>query len=446
MGRGGRGGGKKPPGREKLQFSVCDVSSDEFKKTWLMLKELHDKELHRLQAKLTSLRKERLADGRWSGSIAKIKELTEQQRVLNSTIHDLRAQLNAKTCDRCSINETYRDALQRDFYDMQQQNIRFIAELTAERNSLREENKRLAAKLKVKEQQCESSSFNSEEDFVPSTQAPVPSFLGKMAIQRAYVPRSVKLVLDSSTEKPRAGGEKEPQQSSQCPIPFCSHDVFEVPETSFEMPSSHDSKPPMESGANLKSAAGLSLISMLRPQRGTGLQEAADSQEDKLGQPVRKAISTQKEFTQRRMFSRKSDTRMNFSWSLSSISGAENPPTQIVSETSEENMPVSTRGAFLSFTERKEEPSSSASSFDSPAKGGGKRKSKGSAAQQGTGFSVKDSSKRTPSTRQSAAKKHTNEAPSAGTGDAKAQSDTQSVTQGSGIKRKAKPQSKKGRK
>ena len=108
---------------DKIQVSLCDVSSEEFKKTWLTLKELHDRELRRLQGKVTSLRKERLSDGRWPGSISRIKDLTEQRRALNDTIHDLRGQLNAKVCDRSTVNETYRNRLQQEFYDIQQQNL-----------------------------------------------------------------------------------------------------------------------------------------------------------------------------------------------------------------------------------------------------------------------------------------------------------------------------------
>ena len=108
---------------DKIQVSLCDVSSEEFKKTWLTLKELHDRELRRLQGKVTSLRKEQLSDGRWTGSISRIKELTQQQRALNDTIHDLRGQLNAKVCDRSTVNETYRNRLQQEFYDIQQQNL-----------------------------------------------------------------------------------------------------------------------------------------------------------------------------------------------------------------------------------------------------------------------------------------------------------------------------------
>ncbi|TEA34128.1 hypothetical protein DBR06_SOUSAS34410025, partial [Sousa chinensis] len=138
------------PARGEMQVSVSDLSSDAFKKAWLTLKELHDKELRRLHGKLTSLRKERLADRRQAGSRAKIKELLEQQNILNVTINDLQHKLSSKVCDRCSVNEIYRKTLQKEYDRIQQQNMKVIAELTKERNKLKEENKRLYARLKLK--------------------------------------------------------------------------------------------------------------------------------------------------------------------------------------------------------------------------------------------------------------------------------------------------------
>ncbi|TEA32454.1 hypothetical protein DBR06_SOUSAS24810011, partial [Sousa chinensis] len=116
--------------------------------------------------KLTSLRKERLADRRRTGSRAKIKELMEQQNILNVTIDDLQHKLSSKVCDCCSVNEMYRKTLQKVFDHIQQQNMKLIAELTEERNKLKE-NKQLSARLKLKEQQLHPSSSDSDDDFIP---------------------------------------------------------------------------------------------------------------------------------------------------------------------------------------------------------------------------------------------------------------------------------------
>jgi hypothetical protein len=109
------------------------------------------------------LRKEQLSDGSWTGSISRTKELTEQWRALNDTIHDLRGQLNAKICDRSTVNKKYRNTLQQKFCDIKQQNLKFIGELPAERNKLREENKQLLARLKRKQQQFHRS-FSDTDD------------------------------------------------------------------------------------------------------------------------------------------------------------------------------------------------------------------------------------------------------------------------------------------
>lgn len=427
-GRGNRGGGKKPSGKEKLQLSVCDLPSDEFKKTWLMLKELHDKELRRLQAKLASLRKERLADKRWSRSIAKIKALTEQQKVLNSTIRDLRDQLNSKECDRCTINETYSNTLQQEFYGIQQKNLHLIMELTAERNNLREEIKRLSAKLRMTEQR-RNASLSSDEDLIPCTQATLPALSDRAFAQGARV--------ESDTDQPKSGVQKELQESSKFPVPFYSQDLFEVPETSPEMISSQGSKSTLDSSANPKSPESLILTPTPNVQKGYGFHKGSDNQEEKFSRPKRKHSSTKRTFTQ------KCKARKDFCLTLSSPSASENPPVRLVSETSEENMPSYTRRRiFSSFIETKEDSPLSVPLVDSGGKSGGKRRLMASDVQRATGFPVRDGRNQTASNEQSTERftvKNTNESTGAGYGANKPQDDTQNVR----IKRKARVQFKK---
>lgn len=436
MGGGDRGGGKKPPGRDKLRFSVCDVSSDDFKKTWLTLKELHDKELHRLQAKLASLRKERLADGRWTGSITKIKELTEQQKVLSSTIHDLRDQLNAKVCDRCTLNESYRNTLQQEFYDIQQQNLHFIAELTEERNRLREENKKLSARLN-QQRFHPSFSDSDDEDFVPCTQRSVPVFSVKEPSPGTPVHLPSRLIKQSQT----TSGQKERRRSPKFSIPFYSQDLFEEPETSSQKISSNSAKPNTESSAHQKSPGGFPVTSTLGPQSGHGFQDVSNLPEDKLGQPKRKQIFTQKTSTQKTS-SQKCETQMDFSWSLSSISNTENPTTQVISETSEDNMPDYNGSSFPPFTQSKEKPPVTVFPFDYTLKASGRRRSKSGVAKYNIGFSVRDCTQ-TPSTGRSTVK-NANKPTGTGYDADKPQGDTQSSISGSAIKRKARIQPGRG--
>lgn len=440
MGGGDKGNGRRSSARDKMQVSVCDLSSDNFKKTWLTLKELHDKELLRLQGKLTSLRKERLADGRRTGSTAKIKELTEQQKVLNTTITDLRDQLKAKTCDRCSMNETYRNTLQQEFYDIQQQNMKFIAELTAERNKLREENKQLSARLKVNQKQYLRPSFSdSDDDFIPCTQKSIPVFSVREPAPGTQVHLPVKLIKRSNTEQMKSGGKKEQQQSSKFPNLFYSQDLFEMPDTPLEKISSNNSKPTTGSSANQKSSADFPLTPTLSPQKGYGLQGDSNLSDDRLGRPQRKPISTQKTSSQ------KCGTQIDFSWSLSSISTGENPPSQAISATSEENMPDYRRISFPPFTQRKENLPLNIFPFDYTVRSGGKRRSIG-IGRHSIGFSVRDSCSQTPSNEQSTLKMTTNECTGAGHGADKAQGETQTFVLGSAIKRKARiPSERRGK-
>ena len=170
VGEEDRESGQNSSEGDKIQIRLCDVSSEDFKKTWQTLKELHDREPRGLQGKGTSLRKERLSDGRRAGSISRIKEFTEQRRALNDPIHDLRGQLNAEVCDRSTLKETDRNMLQQESYDIQQQSVKFTGELTAERNKLTEENKQLSARLKRKQPQFHRSFSDSHDDFVLGSQ------------------------------------------------------------------------------------------------------------------------------------------------------------------------------------------------------------------------------------------------------------------------------------
>ena len=437
MGGGDKEGGKKPSGRE-LQFSVCDVSSDDFKKTWLMLKELHEKELHHLQTKLANLKKEQLADGRWTGSIAKIKELTEQQKALNSTIHDLRKKLNAKICDRCSLNEAYRNTLQQEFYNIQQQNLRFINELTEERNRLREENEKLSAQLKLNLQQLPASFYEAddEEEFVPGTQRSVLAFSVREPAPGSQVHLPIRMMKQSDTEQMKTVQKGRPQRP-MFSIPLYSQDLFEDPETSSEKLYSN-SKSGTKSSANQKSPAGCPATSTLGPQSGYGSQDVSNLHKAQLGQLKRKPIFTQKTSTP------KCETQIDFSRRLSSNSTTQNPITQVVPETPEEDMPRNNTRSFIAFTQSKEKSPLTAFPFDYTVTSNGKRRIKGGIPQYNTGSSVRDSSKHTPSIQQSTGKKNPNESTAVENDANKPLGDAQSSILGSAMKRKARIQTETG--
>uniref|UniRef100_A0ABB0MV52 RBBP8 pseudogene 1 n=1 Tax=Homo sapiens TaxID=9606 RepID=A0ABB0MV52_HUMAN len=428
-GVGGRRGCKKSSGRESSRLSVCDLESDNFKKTWLALKELHDKELRRLQAKLTSLRKQRLSDGRRTGSTAKIKELTKQQRVLQSTINDLKDQLKAKTCDCCSMTETYRLALEKDYYEIQQQNLFFIAELTKETNKLREENKRLS-KIIMRQQQFQTS---GSDDFVSGSQMTMSDFSVREPAQgrQRHVP--IKSISQSQSKQMKPTSTKELQQSSEFPAPSFSQGLFEVPETSFAKSSSNDTKPNIEDPASQKPLASSLLTTSLSPQKRYEFQDFFNLHEDKIGQPkgtLETKVSPQKE------------TQIGTSWNPSAISPGEYPTH--VSESLLETLEDYSITSYSPLAKEKKIIPLNVLPLDSTLKSSTKRRAV-VAIPSNTKFAVRDSSNQIPSNEQSASE-NINESTSAGYGADKPQCDTESVFLESGLKRKVKTQSQRKRK
>lgn len=424
MGGEDRKDDKIPPESDKMELSICDVSSDDFKKTWLTLKKLHDKELHRLQAKLTSLRKERLGDGRWTGSTAKIRELTEQQKVLNGTIQALREQLRSKTCDRCIVNETYKNTLQQEFYDIQQRNLKFIAEITAERNKLREENKMLSAKLKVTQKKLSFS--ESDDDFIPCAQKRGSVFTVRDPPEGNQVLLPMRLKEESNTEQMKSRGKKE-----QHIKPFLSPDLFDMADTTFESIASNATKSTTGGTSTQKSPTLFPLIYTQSTQREHEIQVVSNLSEDKLDQAKKIQIFTHKTSTQ------KTSTQMDFPWSFSSFSTEQNPAIEVMSETSaEENMPDN-RIALHSFTEKKETRSSNVFPLDYTSS---RKRSSVGIPRYNIGFLGRDSSCQVASTEQLTLRKNTSESTVAkGYGADNPQGDDTPIL-GPRIKRKARMQ------
>ena len=412
MGQEDRERGQSSSEEDTMQrVSLCDVSSEDFKKTWLTLKELHDRELRRLQGKITSLRKERLSDGRRTGSIPRMKELMEQKRVLNDTIHDLRGQLNAKVCDRCTVNETYRNTLQQEFYDIQQQNLKFIGELTAERNKLREENKQLLARLKRKQPQSRRSSSDSDDDSVPGSQKSesVISIRDPLPGPERHV--ALKMKTQTKTKQMKARGKKKQPHSSELQVPLYSQDVFEVPESPHEI-SSNSTKTITISSGSQKSSSTVPSASTLGPQTVFGFQDDSSLPDARLGHPQRRYI-----FTQR--------TEIDFPWSLSIISPEEELPAEILSETSEESMIGYTKSIFSPITQRDENPTLHLFPLDYTSSSNVQRPSFGVFR-----VSMRESSSQTPCREQSTARKDTNGATGAARDADKPQDETRACTQG----------------
>lgn len=427
---------KKPPQRGEMQVTVCDVTSNNFEETWRKLKEVHDKNLHRLHTKLTSLMKEQATKAR-ARYKAKIKRLTIQQQVFKEIIRDLRDRLNAKKCNFCTMNETQRNTLQQEFHNIQEKNTGLIAKLTAKRDKLKEENERLHEKLKLYQPHLHASFSDSDDDSDSDTQIAVPVRAlssGQTLTSGTQGHLPVKLVQQPNTEKVVSGGKMEVQHSSNSPIPFDSWDLFGVPETPFETTSSNTRKPASGGSANQQSTRDSPSTFTLRPQREYGLQGVSHLPKVKLSQSERKQISTQGEI------------QTDFSWSLSSISSgslellSEENPTILVSETSEEDTRGSDRRTRPPSQEAK--PSLTAFPFDSTLKSSGKRSTIGD-SQHNIGLSVRDGSYQKPSSEQSALREKTDESAGAQCDADKPQGDTQTFNVRYSLKRKAKSQSQR---
>ena len=404
MGEEDRESGQNSSEGDKIQISLCDVSSEDLKKTWQTLTELHDREPRGLQGKGTSLRKEQLSDGRWTGSISRIKESTEQQRALNDPIHDLRGQLNAKLCDHSTLKETDRNTLQQESYDIQQQNLKFTGELTAERNKLRQEKKQLSARLKRKKPQCES---------VISIRDPPPG-------PERYV--AVKLITQTTTKQMKSRGKKKQPHSSKLQVPFDSQDVFEVPERPQEKISSNSSKTITISSGSQKSSSTVPSASTLGPQTVDEFQDDSSLPDARLGRPQSKSIFTQRTSPQR-ISTPKHETEIDFPWSLSIISPGEDLPTEILSETSEESMNDYTKSIYSPFTQRDENTTLHLFPLDSTSSANVKRPSLGVFH-----VSMRESSSQTPCSEQSTASKNTNGATAAAHDADKPQGETEACT------------------
>ena len=240
-----------------------------------------------------------MSDGSWTDSISRTKELTEQWRALNDTIHDLRGQLNAKVCDRSTVNKTYRNMLQQKFYDIQQQNLKFIGELPAERNKLREENKQLLSRLKRKQQQFHHSFSDSDDEFVPGSQKSesVISIRDPPPRPQRYV--AVKLITQMKTKQMKARGKKKQPHSSELQVPLYSQDVFEVSESPQEKISSNSTKTITISSGSQKSSSAVPSVSTLGPQTVFGFQDDSSLPDARLGRPQSRYIFTQRTSPQR---------------------------------------------------------------------------------------------------------------------------------------------------
>ncbi|XP_044032488.1 DNA endonuclease RBBP8 isoform X2 [Siniperca chuatsi] len=150
-----------------VQSSRTPKPADLFEDLWRQLRVCHENALQELEAKVSKLKKERCLDAqRLEVFHSRNQQLKEQNKTLQDAISLLEERLRAGECDRCAI-------LGENLKNNQDQNLRLIAKLKNERNSLEDENRKLHAELQKLKMSCsetqQASSPEQEEGIIPDS-------------------------------------------------------------------------------------------------------------------------------------------------------------------------------------------------------------------------------------------------------------------------------------
>ncbi|KAM8945749.1 RBBP8 N-terminal-like protein [Pelodytes ibericus] len=126
------------------------MSTDSFTEAMHRLREIHDKDVLGMQAKLSELTVEKCRDAqRIEELFSKNHVLREQHKVLNENIKVLENRLRAGLCDRCTVTQELAKKKQQEFENAHFHSLQQISSLTKEINSLKEENRLLVEELKT---------------------------------------------------------------------------------------------------------------------------------------------------------------------------------------------------------------------------------------------------------------------------------------------------------
>ncbi|XP_041112457.1 uncharacterized protein rbbp8l isoform X2 [Polyodon spathula] len=108
------------------------------------LRELHEKEIHSLQAKVIELTMEKCCDSqRIEDLFKKNQQLREHQKMLHENVKLLENRLRAGLCDRCTVTQDVAKKKQQDYETSQLHSLQHITILVNEINVLKKENKKL---------------------------------------------------------------------------------------------------------------------------------------------------------------------------------------------------------------------------------------------------------------------------------------------------------------
>ncbi|XP_053563341.1 RBBP8 N-terminal-like protein [Bombina bombina] len=125
------------------------MAAENFIEALHRLKEIHEKEVLGMQAKLSELTMEKCRDGqRIEELFSKNHLLREQHKVLNENIKVLENRLRAGLCDRCTVTQELAKKKQQEFENSHLHNLQQISSLNSEMNNLKEEKRFLLEELK----------------------------------------------------------------------------------------------------------------------------------------------------------------------------------------------------------------------------------------------------------------------------------------------------------
>ncbi|XP_018090457.1 RBBP8 N-terminal-like protein isoform X3 [Xenopus laevis] len=125
------------------------MANESFAEALQRLKEIHDKEVLGMQAKLSELTMEKCRDAqRIEELFSKNHLLREQHKVLNENIKVLENRLRAGLCDRCTVTQELAKKKQQEFENSHLHSLQQISVLANGMKSIKEENRSLLEELK----------------------------------------------------------------------------------------------------------------------------------------------------------------------------------------------------------------------------------------------------------------------------------------------------------
>ncbi|KAK6471872.1 hypothetical protein HHUSO_G28838 [Huso huso] len=169
---------------------------DSFEELHNKLRELHEKEIHSLQAKVTELTMEKCCDSqRIEDLFKKNQQLREHQKMLHENVKLLENRLRAGLCDRCTVTQDVAKKKQQDYETSQLHSLQHITILVNEMNVLKKENKKLLEEVKNLRSMLDE--MNSRHP-----KAPIPGCSSQTDVAKQMLEeRAVRLQFPKSLEK-----------------------------------------------------------------------------------------------------------------------------------------------------------------------------------------------------------------------------------------------------